>query len=107
MVGYIVLENPPRKLICLVEKGSLKFALTHIDVLGSFVLVVALFTQPFSRSLGGNQLAWSSPCVVGALAASVFFLGIFGSVETTTKTVSIVPLRMLRVRLPVSTQITN
>jgi MFS family permease len=105
VVGYIVLEDPPREMFCLGEKATLKFALTHIDVLGSAVLVLALLVQLLALSLGGNQLPWSSPWVLGALAASVVFLGIFGIVEATTKTVPIIPLRMLRGRLPVFTQI--
>jgi hypothetical protein len=107
VVGYVVLENPPREMFCLGEKASLKFAFTHIDVLGSAVLVVALLVQLLALSLGGNQLPWSSPWVLGALALSVIFLGLFGVVEATTKTVPIIPLRMLRGRLPVFTQITN
>jgi len=107
VVGYIVLEDPPREMFCLGEKATLKFALTHIDVLGSAVLVLALLVQLLALSLGGNQLPWSSPWVLGALAASVVLLGIFGMVEATTKTVPIIPLRMLRGRLPVFTQITN
>lgn len=106
-VGYIVLEDPPRELILLGEKASLKFALKHIDVLGSTVLVVALLVQLLALSLGGNQLPWSSSWVLGALAASVVFLGMFGVIETTTKTVPIIPMRMLRGRLPIFTQITN
>lgn len=104
VVGYLVLEDPPS---VLGGKASLKFALRHIDVLGSAVLVVALLVQLLALSLGGNRLPWSSPLVLGALVASVVFLGIFGVVEATTKTVPIIPLRMLRGRLPVFTQITN
>lgn len=74
LVGHIVLEDPPRELFCLGEKASLKFALTHIDVLGSAVLVLPLLIQLLTLSLGGNQLPWSSPWVLGALAASVLSL---------------------------------
>ncbi|RDI82886.1 Plasma membrane iron permease [Venturia inaequalis] len=107
VVGYIVLEDPLGDMFYLGEKASLRFALTHVDVLGSAVLVVALLVQLLALSLGGNQLPWGSPWVLGALAASIILLGIFGVVEATTKTIPIIPLRMLRGRLPVFTQITN
>ncbi|KAJ9360567.1 MFS drug transporter [Paecilomyces variotii] len=79
----------------------------RIDLSGSLLLVLGLSTQLVGLSLGGNELPWDSPWVVLSFVTSFLFLALFILVEAKTTTVPIIPLKMLRGVLPVSTQIAN
>ena len=79
----------------------------RVDFVGSFVLVVGISVQLVGLSLGGNELPWSSPWVIGSLVGSFVLLALFLVIETKTTAIPIIPLRMLKGRLPISTQIAN
>ena len=78
-----------------------------VDFSGALLLVAAVSLQLLGLSLGGNDLPWSSPWVLGALAVSLALFGLFIRVEGRTTAIPMIPLRMLRGKLPVLTQIAN
>ena len=78
-----------------------------VDFAGALTLVLALSIQLVGLGLGGNELPWSSPVVIALLIGSVFLLAIFVVIEGRTTAIPIIPLRMLRGRLPVATQVSN
>lgn len=79
----------------------------RVDFSGAFFLVLGISVQLVGLSLGGNELPWDSPWVIGSLIGSVFLLGIFLVIEARTSAIPIIPLRMLKGRLPIATQISN
>lgn len=107
-LGYIVIRNPASSLLAgSGGKWSWKDAYSRVDISGSLLLVVGISIQLVGLSLGGNELPWSSPWVIGSLVGSVVLLGIFLVVEATTKAIPVIPLRLLRGTLPIATQISN
>ncbi|KAK2003276.1 MFS general substrate transporter [Colletotrichum falcatum] len=80
---------------------------SRVDVFGALLLVVAISVQLVGLSLEGNELPWGSPVVVGALVVSVGLLALFAVVEARTRAIPVIPLRMLKGRLPVLMQISN
>ena len=55
--------------------------LGQIDYLGSALLVIGLAVQLMGLHLGGNELSWGSPTVVGCLVVSGVILALFLYVE--------------------------
>lgn len=104
VVGYLAIRNQPGRLS--LDEG-LGVVWKRIDITGALVLVVAISLQLVGLSLGGNELPWGSPWVIGALVGSFVLLGLFLAVEAKTTAIPIIPLRMLRGKLPVVTQIAN
>ena len=104
VVGALVVRNPEGGFE--VGKGF-KNIWAKVDFSGAFLLVVAISVQLVGLSLGGNELAWSSPWVTGSLVGSFILLGLFLVVESKTSAIPVIPLRMLHGRLPVLTQIAN
>ena len=72
--------------------------LGQLDYLGSVLLVVGLAIQLMGLNLGGNELPWSSPVVVGCLVVSILILATFIYVEGWIATKPVLPLSMLRQR---------
>jgi MFS family permease len=106
IMGYIVLKFPPR----LTEFSSDRQAqgIWHqIDVLGACLLILALSAQLVGLSLGGNILPWTHIWVILPLVSSVVLLAAFVAVEAKTTAAPLIPLKMLRGQLAVSTQIAN
>jgi hypothetical protein len=79
----------------------------RLDLLGALVLVLGLVAQLMGLSLGGNDLPWDSPIVIGSLAGSVALLLLFVEIEATTKAIPMIPLRMLQGWQPTAVQLTN
>lgn len=105
VVGALVIKDPEiEDDLEDDDKGSI---LSRIDFLGAFLLVLALSIQLVGLSLGGNELPWSSAWVILSLVGSFMLLVAFFTVEARTSAAPIVPLCMLRGKLPVSTQIAN
>jgi MFS family permease len=104
VAGYYVLGNHHQGII--TESG---FAALwkRVDFSGSLLLVTAVSTQLLGLSLGGNELPWSSPWVIGALAMSVVLFAVFIRVEGNTTAMPIIPLRMLQGTMPIATQVAN
>ncbi|KAL1901855.1 hypothetical protein Sste5346_001558 [Sporothrix stenoceras] len=116
VLGMRVVKNPAHMLLSGVD-GSFRRTWARIDVTGALLLVVGVSVQLVGLSLGGNELPWSSPwvwlCLVGSVVLLALFLAVEGRRERTTDadgrpTVApIIPLRMLRGRLPLATQAAN
>ncbi|KAI0888113.1 MFS general substrate transporter [Annulohypoxylon maeteangense] len=102
--GYIVIKNQTSDFS---RGSSLKETWRIVDFSGSFILVTAISIQLVGLSLGGNELPWSSPWVIVSLVASVILFGLFLRVEAKTTAIPIIPLRMLKGRLPLFTQLAN
>lgn len=104
VVGYFVVANQTRTD---ESDGLLKDMWHKVDFSGALLLVTALSVQLVGLSLGGNELPWSSPWVIGSLVGSVVLLAVFVWVEARTNAIPIIPLRMLSGRLSISVQIAN
>lgn len=72
--------------------------LGQLDYLGSVLLVLGLAIQLMGLNLGGNELPWSSPIVVGCLVISIIILAIFIYVEGWIASKPVLPLSMLTQR---------
>jgi len=103
-VGYFVVANQPS-----IEgaQDRLKDTWSKIDFSGAFLLVTSLSVQLLALSLGGNEVPWGSPLVIGSLVGSAVLLGLFIWNEARTTAIPIIPLRMLSGRLSVSVQLAN
>ncbi|CAI4216060.1 unnamed protein product [Parascedosporium putredinis] len=104
VLGYLVIRNP--------EGGfgldhSLATVWNRVDFSGAFLLVTAVSVQLIGLSLGGNELPWSSPWVIGSLLGSLVLLALFIVVEARTSAIPVIPLRMLKGALPILTEISN
>ncbi|KAF7175618.1 hypothetical protein CNMCM7691_009183 [Aspergillus felis] len=106
ITGHLVLHLP-RPSQTFGQGQSFRAILRHVDILGALLLILGLSSQLVGLSLGGNQLPWSSIWVILSLLASVLLLGLFMVVEAKTPAIPLIPSRMLRGLMPVSTQIAN
>ncbi|UNI22495.1 hypothetical protein JDV02_008381 [Purpureocillium takamizusanense] len=104
VVGWLVLRNQSGGLSLDDGLGA---AWKRVDVSGALLLVAAISIQLVGLSLGGNELPWTSPWVIGSLVGSLALFAVFFRVEATTSAIPVIPLRMLKGRLPVATQIAN
>ncbi|CAI7673967.1 unnamed protein product [Penicillium pancosmium] len=107
VLGYFVLKFPAKQQHEHDPAQQSQGIWQKIDLSGACLLVLALSAQLVGLSLGGNELPWSNLWVILSLVASVVFLALFVYVEANTKAVPLIPLKMLRGVLPVSTQIAN
>ncbi|KAI1374353.1 MFS general substrate transporter [Hypoxylon crocopeplum] len=103
-LGYVVIKD---QRINFGGGSSLKETWRKVDFSGALLLVVAISVQLIGLSLGGNELPWSSPWVIVSLVGSVVILGLFLWVEAKTTAIPVIPLRMLKGRLPILTQLAN
>ncbi|KAI1499953.1 major facilitator superfamily domain-containing protein [Biscogniauxia marginata] len=103
-LGWVVIKNPRSDLI---ESRGLKAIWQKVDFSGALLLVVAISVQLIGLSLGGNELPWDSPWVIGSLVGSLILLSLFLLVEAKTTSIPVIPLRMLRGKLPVAIQLAN
>lgn len=103
IVGILAVKNQPGHVL----GDGLAAVMKKVDFAGALTLVLALSIQLVGLGLGGNELPWSSPVVIALLIGSVFLLAIFVVIEGRTTAIPIIPLRMLRGRLPVATQVSN
>ncbi|KAK3326031.1 major facilitator superfamily domain-containing protein [Apodospora peruviana] len=104
LVGALVIKNPQGGF----DLGqSFRDTWARVDFSGAFLLVAAISIQLVGLSLGGNELPWSSPWVIASLLGSGVLFAVFLVVEARTSAIPMIPLRMLRGRLPVATQFAN
>lgn len=104
VVGALVVKNPEGGF----DLGNdFRDILTRVDFTGSLLLVTAISIQLVGLSLGGNELPWSSPWVVGSLVGSFALFAVFFVVEARTRAIPIIPLRLLHGRLPMLIQLAN
>ncbi|KAJ5555862.1 hypothetical protein N7535_008293 [Penicillium sp. DV-2018c] len=106
VMGYLVLKFPPSDTGSSLD-GRRRSIWHQIDLLGAFLLILALSAQLVGLSLGGNVLPWTHVWVILPLVSSVILVGAFVAVEATTTAVPLIPLKMLRGQLAISTQIAN
>ncbi|KAH6973453.1 major facilitator superfamily-domain-containing protein [Ilyonectria sp. MPI-CAGE-AT-0026] len=104
VIGALVVSNQSARLS--LDNG-LGAVWKRVDFVGAFVLVPAVSVQLVGLSLGGNELPWGSPWVIGSLVGSVGLFALFMLVESKTTAIPIIPLRLLHGRLPIATQVTN
>ncbi|KAM0259726.1 hypothetical protein ACHAQJ_003160 [Trichoderma viride] len=104
VAGYFVLKNQHRGITSEDGFGALW---KRVDFSGALLLVAAISTQLLGLSLGGNELPWGSPWVIGALVISVVLFAAFIRVEGKTTAMPIIPLRMLQGAMPIATQVAN
>ncbi|ETR99530.1 MFS general substrate transporter [Trichoderma reesei RUT C-30] len=104
VAGHVVLKD---EHLGATATPSFSAMWKRVDFSGALLLVLAVSTQLLGLSLGGNELPWDSPWVLGALATSVVLFAVFVRVEERTAAMPIIPLRMLRGRMPVATQVAN
>ncbi|KAI9903122.1 hypothetical protein N3K66_002474 [Trichothecium roseum] len=103
VVGILAVKNQPGHVL----GDGLAAVVKKVDFAGALALVLALSIQLVGLGLGGNELPWSSPVVIALLIGSVFLLAVFVAIEGRTTAIPVIPLRMLRGRLPVATQVSN
>ncbi|KEY81861.1 MFS drug transporter [Aspergillus fumigatus] len=106
ITGHLVLHLP-RHHQTFGQGRGFRAILRYVDLSGALLLILGLSSQLIGLSLGGNELPWSSIWVILSLMASLFLLGLFMLVEEKTPAVPLIPSRMLRGIMPVSTQIAN
>ncbi|KAH6887964.1 major facilitator superfamily-domain-containing protein [Thelonectria olida] len=104
VVGALVVSNQPGGFHL---QGGLGAVWKRVDFVGAFLLVLAISVQLLGLSLGGNELPWASPWVIGALVGSVALFALFLVVEAKTAAIPVIPLRLLHGRLPIATQVAN
>ncbi|KAH7020118.1 major facilitator superfamily-domain-containing protein [Ilyonectria destructans] len=104
VIGALVVSNQSARLSLDSGIGAVW---KRVDFVGAFVLVLAVSVQLVGLSLGGNELPWGSPWVIGSLVGSVGLFALFMLVESKTTAIPIIPLRLLHGRLPIATQVTN
>ncbi|KLU90323.1 vacuolar basic amino acid transporter 2 [Magnaporthiopsis poae ATCC 64411] len=110
LLGSLVLNNPAMDAYMSRDDDEELAPRTfwrRVDILGSLVLISAVSVQLLGLSLGGNELPWDSPWVIGALAGSVILFALFLLVEARTSATPIIPLHLLRGSLPILTQMAN
>jgi MFS family permease len=103
-VGYFVIKNPAITFSIGDDFGAVW---KKVDVSGSLLLVAAVSVQLVGLSLGGNELPWGSPWVIVILVISVVLFALFFWVEANTSAIPVIPLRLLKGKLPIATQLTN
>ncbi|KAF2666184.1 MFS general substrate transporter [Microthyrium microscopicum] len=105
VLGVLYVPDPAGGLEHLPStNGSL---LSRVDVSGAFLLVIGISIQLVALSLGGNELPWSSPWVVGCLFGSTLILIVFAWVESKVAAIPIIPPRMVAGKFPFLIQTAN
>ena len=80
--------------------GSMLEKLRRIDVFGALSLVSAVALVLVGLSLGGNELPWSSPVVLGSLLVGCALLCVFVFVEKHVAREPLMPMSVLFNRTP-------
>ncbi|KAI9729591.1 MAG: hypothetical protein M1834_006787 [Cirrosporium novae-zelandiae] len=106
-LGYLVVKNQAKIERGLSTQTTFRDLWEKIDLSGALLLVLGLSFQLVGLSLGGNDLPWDNIWVLSSLVMSVILLVLFIAVEAKTSAAPVTPLRMLRGRLAISTQIAN
>ena len=88
LVGFLFVTDSERT----TRQGT---GLRQIDYLGSTLLVGGLAIQLMGMNLGGNELPWGSPIVIGCLVISGIILATFLYVEGWVAEQPVLPLSVL------------
>ncbi|KAE8326904.1 major facilitator superfamily-domain-containing protein [Aspergillus sergii] len=76
------------------ERMTFLQLLKNIDLVGSFILVVAVTSLIMGLNLGGNVLSWSHPLVISSLVLSLILAVIFVRYERTVER-AVMPISLL------------
>ncbi|KAK9317939.1 major facilitator superfamily domain-containing protein [Lipomyces starkeyi] len=101
ILGYLYIINPP------FTGMSTQKAIQNIDFGGSVTLVFGLASLLACLSMGGNEYAWTDSKVIGFGVAAVVLLSAFVFIEGKVAKMPVMPLRILKGRLPVSSLCTT
>ncbi|KAK9240137.1 major facilitator superfamily domain-containing protein [Lipomyces kononenkoae] len=101
VLGYMYIINPP-----LTGLRSQK-TIQNIDFGGSVTLVFGLASLLAYLSMGGNEYAWTDIRVVGFGIVALVLLSAFVFIEGKVARMPVMPLRILKGRLPVSSLVTT
>ncbi|KAK9479970.1 major facilitator superfamily domain-containing protein [Lipomyces japonicus] len=95
ILGYLYIVNPP-------SANPAQATLSNVDFAGSVTLVFGLGSLLAYLSMGGNDYAWSDKNVYGYGIAAFVLLFSFVYVEAKVARMPVLPLRILKGRLPLS-----
>ncbi|KAL1921368.1 uncharacterized protein VTP21DRAFT_11084 [Calcarisporiella thermophila] len=98
LIGALALSMVVSVLHLPPVKGDFKSKIKRIDFIGSFTLSVAVILLLLAFSLGGNNLAWSSPTIIVQLVVGFAAILVFLPVEAKLAVDPIIPLRLFRIR---------
>ncbi|PWN88869.1 MFS general substrate transporter [Acaromyces ingoldii] len=105
--GYVLVENvtplPPGDSL---DQAQPPPPPPKVDGLGAATLVLAVSTLLLGLSMGGNEIAWSSPASVAILLSALGLFALFFRVESRAPA-PILPTRMLTGRMALSNVATN
>ncbi|MCH0628879.1 MFS transporter [Kocuria palustris] len=87
--------------------SSMRAKLARVDFLGSFLLVLALMCVLTAASIGGKDVAYSSPWFIGLCIASFVLLAAFVYVEAYISEEPIIPIHLLGERTIISLSLAN
>ena len=106
VVGALAVQDQRADMLLPLEQG-LRAVWKRVDFTGAVILVAAISLQLLGLSLGGNELPWDDPRVWGSFAGSLVLFAAFVLVESKTEAIPMIPLRLIKGRVPVATQIAN
>ncbi|KAJ8103934.1 major facilitator superfamily domain-containing protein [Lipomyces tetrasporus] len=101
VLGYMYIIDPPFTGL------STQKTVQNIDFGGSVTLVLGLASLLAFLSMGGNEYAWTDNKVVGFGIAALVLLSAFIFIEGKVAKMPVMPLRILKGRLPVSSLCTT
>ncbi|KAK9470061.1 major facilitator superfamily domain-containing protein [Dipodascopsis tothii] len=101
IVGYHYIVDPPS------PANAPQRSVRNIDFGGSVTLVLGLAALLAALNMGGNEYAWTDSKVVFFGMSAAVLLGSFVFIEGYVARVPVLPLRILRGRLPVSGLLTT
>lgn len=108
--GYVLVENVtplrPGDSLDQAQPPSPPPPPPKVDGLGAATLVLAVSTLLLGLSMGGNEIAWSSPASVAILLSALGLFALFFRVESHAQA-PILPTRMLTGRMALSNVATN
>ncbi|CAN6640260.1 vacuolar basic amino acid transporter 1 [Trichomonascus vanleenenianus] len=87
----------------LLNKNHLR----RIDFLGCVALVSSLLLLMFAISLGGRQLPWTSPIVLGLLSGAAVVAGLFVYVELYVAKEPVIPVQLFADRTVMASSLAN
>ncbi|KAK4670005.1 uncharacterized protein QC763_207860 [Podospora pseudopauciseta] len=104
VVGALVIKNPEGGF----DLGQgVRDIWTKVDFSGALLLVLAISIQLVGLSLGGNELPWGSPWVIASLVGSAVLFVLFLVVESRTRAIPIIPLRLIKGKFPLLVEFAN
>ncbi|KAJ3413558.1 hypothetical protein HDV05_007859 [Chytridiales sp. JEL 0842] len=101
IITFMVSDYNLKKDVSIIQK------LKQVDYLGIMALASSMCGIVLALSLGGNELPWTDPVVVGSLAGGFLLLGVFVLIESKVAAQPVMPLEILKERTPMSAYLVN